>query len=255
MNNRFTNKNVVITGAAGGMGFEMARRFGNEGASVVILDNNQNLLNQAVQILHDEELTVTAFAVDVTDAHAVAQVFSDIATHFSSALHVLVNNAGIINFDSIETTDLEIWNRIMAVNATGTFLCSKYAINLLKAQGGAIVNFGSVAAVVGIPKMAAYSAAKAAVVGLTKQMAVEYAGLGIRVNCVCPGTVADTAIGQQILGTDRSDAAMQKRLQKYPIGRFGRPEEIAATVLFLASDEASFICGAVLGVDGGMTAM
>ena len=255
MNNRYTNKNVVITGAAGGMGFEMARRFGNEGASVVILDINQNLLDQAVQTLRDEGLTVTAFAVDVTDAHTVARVFSDIATHFSSALHVLINNAGIIDFGGVEETDLDTWNRVMAVNATGTFLCSKYAIELLKTQGGAIVNFGSVAAVVGIPKMAAYSAAKAAVVGLTKQMAVEYAGQGVRVNCVCPGTVADTAIGQQILGTDRSDAAMQKRLQKYPIGRFGQPEEIAATVLFLASDAASFVCGVVLAVDGGMTAV
>jgi NAD(P)-dependent dehydrogenase (short-subunit alcohol dehydrogenase family) len=253
--NRFINKNIVVTGAAGGMGFEIAKRFAQEGANVVILDINQQLLNKAVQILSDEGLAVTAFVMDVTDADAVARVFSNIAEHFSSVLHVLVNNAGIINFDSIEETDLETWNRIMAVNATGTYLCSKYALTLLKVQGGAIVNFASVAAVVGIPKMAAYSAAKAAVVGLTKQMAVEYAGLGIRVNCVCPGTVADTAIGQQILGTDRSEAAMQKRLQKYPIGRFGRPEEIAATVLFLASDEASFICGAVLGVDGGMTAM
>ncbi|CAG1023494.1 dihydroanticapsin dehydrogenase [Patescibacteria group bacterium] len=255
MNKRFSNKNIVVTGAATGMGFEMAKCFAEEGGNVVILDINQRALEIAVQILQNQGLNVSAFLMDVTDENAVQTTFKNIAEHFSSVLHVLINNAGIINFDSIEDTDMNTWQRIMAVNATGTYLCSKYALPLLKAQGGAIVNFGSVVALVGIPKMAAYSAAKSAVVGLTKQMAVEYASLGIRVNCVCPGTVADTNMGQQILGTDRSEAAMQKRLQKYPIGRFGHPEEIAATVLFLASDEASFICGAVLAVDGGMTAM
>jgi NAD(P)-dependent dehydrogenase (short-subunit alcohol dehydrogenase family) len=143
----------------------------------------------------------------------------------------------------------------MAVNLNGTYLCSKYALPAMKQQGGAIINFGSVAGMVGIPNMAAYCTSKAAVIGLTKQMAVDYSKLGIRVNCICPGMIADTNMGQQILATDESEEMMIKRLSKYPIGRFGKPEEIVAAVLFLASDEASFVCGSAFTVDGGMTAL
>lgn len=255
MSDRFTGKNVVITGGATGMGLETAKRFGAEGARLVIMDIAETALLDAERMLQSGGIDAMALRLDVTNAEDVARTFALIDEHFSGTLHVLVNNAGIAGFGSVESTDPALWNSVMAVNVTGTYLCSRAAIPAMKGRGGAIVNFGSVAGLVGIPNMAAYCAAKAAVIGLTRQMAAEYSTQGIRVNCVCPGTVADTNMGRQILGTAPSDAALQKRLLKYPLGRFGKPEEIAAAVLFLASDDASFVCGAAFSVDGGMTAI
>lgn len=255
MGKRFKGKNAVVTGGATGMGLEIAKRFGAEGARLVILDIDDTALQQAERTLCSDGIDAVAYRIDVTVPEDVTHTFSRIEEHFNGALHILVNNAGIAVFGSVETTEPAAWERVMAVNATGTYLCSRAAIPALKKHRGTIVNFGSVAGLVGIPNMAAYCAAKAAVIGLTKQMAAEYSAQGVRINCVCPGTVADTNMGRQILGTDISAEALQKRLMKYPVGRFGKPEEIAAAVLFLASDEASFVCGAAFSVDGGMTAI
>ncbi|MGZ8238076.1 MAG: SDR family NAD(P)-dependent oxidoreductase, partial [Methylobacter sp.] len=173
----------------------------------------------------------------------------------SGTLDILINNAGIADFGTVETTESDVWNEVIAVNLNGTYLCSKSALPAMKQHGGTIVNFGSVAGMVGIPNMAAYCTSKAAVIGLTKQMAVDYSKLGIRVNCICPGMIDDTDMGRQILATDESEQMMKLRLSKYPIGRFGKSEEIVAAVLFLASDEASFVCGSAFTVDGAMTAI
>jgi NAD(P)-dependent dehydrogenase (short-subunit alcohol dehydrogenase family) len=144
----------------------------------------------------------------------------------------------------------------MAVNVTGTFLASKAVLPGMLARGrGAIVNFGSVAGMVGIPTMAAYCAAKGAVINLTRQMAADYSGKGVRVNVVCPGTVASTGMGQQLLGSDASPEVKARRLAKYPMGRFAVPEDIAEAVIFLLSSQAAFVSGAAFAVDGGMTAI
>jgi NAD(P)-dependent dehydrogenase (short-subunit alcohol dehydrogenase family) len=164
----------------------------------------------------------------------------------------LVNNAGIAEFASLEESSHASFQRIMTVNVTGTFLCSKAALPLLKKSGGSIVNIASIAGIVGIPRMPAYCASKAAVIGLTRQMAVDYAGHGIRVNCVCPGRIAGTELDRWIIEQD-SEEATRAKLAKYPLGRFGKAEEIAETVLFLTSAEAAFITGTALTVDGGMT--
>ncbi len=255
MTNRFQGKQAVITGGATGMGYDIARRLGMEGASLAILDINKAALFDVTQTLRADGIDVNAYQVDVSDPHEVAETFSRLIADCSGTLDILVNNAGIADFGTVETTESEVWNKVMAVNLNGTYLCSKSALPAMKQHGGTIVNFGSVAGMVGIPNMAAYCTSKAAVIGLTKQMAVDYSKLGIRVNCICPGMIADTDMGRQILGTDESEQLMKLRLSKYPIGRFGKSEEIVAAVLFLASDEASFVCGSAFTVDGAMTAI
>lgn len=255
MSKRFQGKIAVITGAATGMGYDIARRLGMEGASLALLDINETALSDAAKTLSANGIVVKPYQLDVSNPQAVSNTFSKLLDEFSGSLDILINNAGIADFGAVDTTESEVWNRVMAVNLNGTYLCSKYALPAMKQQGGTIINFGSVAGLVGIPNMAAYCTSKAAVIGLTKQMAVDYSKLGIRVNCICPGMIADTNMGQQILATDESEEMMIKRLSKYPIGRFGKPEEIVAAVLFLASDEASFVCGSAFTVDGGMTAL
>ena len=256
MADRFDNKCAIITGAAGGIGFQTARMFGQEGARVCIMDINAEAADAAAGQLRNEGLDASALQLDVTDEAAVNIAFKRALGHFSGKVDILVNNAGIADFGSVETTDTAIWRRIMDVNVTATFFCSRAVIPVMREHGGgAIVNFGSVAGHAGINNMAAYCTAKAAVIGLTKQMAAQYAAEGIRVNCVSPGTVATTAMGHQLLGSDTSDEAQRRRLSKYPIGRFGEPGEIARAVLFLASEEAGFCCGSDFVVDGGMTAI
>ncbi|ESS72257.1 2-(S)-hydroxypropyl-CoM dehydrogenase XecE [Methyloglobulus morosus KoM1] len=255
MSNRFQGKQAVITGGATGMGYDIASRLGMEGASLAILDINEVALADATQALRADGVDANAYQVDISNPDEVADTFSRLIAEFNGTLDILINNAGIADFGTVETTEPEVWNKVMAVNVNSTYLCSKSALPAMKHRGGAIINFGSVAGMVGIPNMAAYCASKAAVIGLTKQMAVDYSKLGIRVNCICPGMIADTDMGRQILATDGSEEMMNKRLSKYPIGRFGKSEEIVAAVLFLASDEASFVCGSAFTVDGAMTAL
>jgi NAD(P)-dependent dehydrogenase (short-subunit alcohol dehydrogenase family) len=255
MASRLANKNAIITGGGSGMGLEMARLFGREGARVSILDRDGALTKKAEAELHKEGMDAAAFCVDVSDAGAVAVAFTQATALYAGIVHILVNNAGIAEFGSIEDTTLDSWEWVMAVNVTGTFLCSQAVLPQMKQHGGAILNLASAAGLVGIPKMAAYCAAKAAIIGLTRQMAADYTALGVRVNCLCPGFVASTGMGRQVLGSDTTPEIQAKRLAKYPIGRFGRPEEIAQAALFLASDEASFVSGAIFCVDGGMTAI
>jgi len=255
MSNRFQGKKAVITGAATGMGYDIARHLGMEGASLALLDINEAALWEAAKTLTSHGIVVKAYQLDVSNPQAVSNTFSKLIEEFSGALDILINNAGIAEFGSVEATEPETWNSVMSVNVNGTYLCSKFALPAMKQNGGTIINFGSIAGMVGIPNMAAYCTSKAAVIGLTKQMAVDYSKLGIRVNCICPGMIDDTDMGRQILETDVSEEMMIKRLSKYPIGRFGKSEEIVAAVLFLASDEASFVCGSAFTVDGGMTAI
>lgn len=252
MAGRLAGWNAIITGGGSGIGLATAWAFGREGARLAILDLDGERVEAAAGKLRGDDIEVLALTVDVADETGVAAAFREIDARFGGSVQVLVNNAGIAEFASLEESSHASFQRIMTVNVTGTFLCSKAALPLLKKSGGSIVNIASIAGIIGIPRMPAYCASKAAVIGLTRQMAVDYAGHGIRVNCVCPGRIAGTELDRWIIEQD-SEEATRAKLAKYPLGRFGKAEEIAQTVLFLTSAEAAFITGTALTVDGGMT--
>jgi NAD(P)-dependent dehydrogenase (short-subunit alcohol dehydrogenase family) len=255
MSGSLNGKCAIVTGGASGIGFATAAAFAREGARVAIIDIDPERIKGAVDELRKGGADANGFVASVADEGAVSGAVQDIEQNFGSP-DVLMNNAGAVCIGRLDQTQSGDWNRIMATNVGGTFLVSRAVVpGMLKRQSGAIINVGSVAGLAGIPSMAAYCAAKGAVVSLTRQMAADYSPYGIRVNCICPGTVADTLMGRSILGTDVDPEIKAKRLAKYPIGRFGKPNEIAAAAVFLASDAASFVTGAAFAVDGGMTAI
>ncbi len=255
MPGQLEGRRIIITGGAAGIGLSTARALLREGAAVALLDLDGAAAEASARSLASDGGRAFGFGCDVTEAASVDRA-AGAAREALGGIDGLFNNAGIADFGSVHNSTPESWQRIWAVNVTGSMLMSRAVLpEMIAAQRGAIVNVGSVAGLVGIPGMAAYCAAKGAIVNLTRQMAAEYAKNGIRVNCVCPGTVGETAMGRQLLSSDTSEAAMVKRLAKYPIGRFGKPEELAEAVTFLLSDAASFCVGSIFAVDGGMTAI
>jgi NAD(P)-dependent dehydrogenase (short-subunit alcohol dehydrogenase family) len=254
MTRQLAGRVAVITGAGAGIGLAIAQLFGHEGARIALLDNKPERIEAATAQLHAAGIDLISSCTDVSDASAIATTIDDIAERWGK-VDVLVNNAGIAEFADIETSSLAAWERIMAVNVTGTFLCSRAVIPLMKAQGGGvIINMASVAGLVGFPTMPAYCASKAAVIGLTRQLAVDYTRFGIRVNRLCPCRIAGTELDHWIKAQDSVEATHAK-MAKYPIGRFGTPEEVAQAALFLASEAAGFIVGATFCIDGGLTAV
>ena len=251
---RLDGRVALITGGASGIGAAAARLFATEGAAVAVLDRDGEAAARFVETLDGHP--ALALAADVTDREAVESATAEAVATFGR-LDVLYNNAGVpAGFGPVSDLALADWNLSLAVNVTGTLLCTQAALPHLRAAGGgAIVNQSSVAALVGIPGLAAYSAAKGAVVALTRTLAAELAPGGIRVNAICAGTV-DTPMARPLLemrGQGDRERGARLTAERYPIGRIGTPEEIARAALFLASDESSFVTGAVLTADGGMT--
>ncbi|MBL8229083.1 MAG: SDR family oxidoreductase [Bryobacterales bacterium] len=239
-------RTAVVTGGASGIGEATCRVLAAAGAQVCIADLN----GAAADRLAAELPGARGIACDITDAGSVASVFRTL-----DRVDILVNNAGIGLVGSIEETSQEDFHRLFRVNVEGTFLVTKAALPLLLDTRGAIVNIGSVAGLVGVKRRFAYCATKAAVVAMTRQLAVEYP-TQLRVNCICPGTV-ETPFVEGYLEKYHKHEKEEVRAQlnaRQPVGRLGKPEEIAHMALYLASDEAAFVNGSIVTIDGGWTA-
>lgn len=249
---RFAGKVVLITGAASGIGLAAARLFAAEGAKVVLADLNADGATAAAEAIVDSGGQASGCGVDVGDFAACETMVAHALTTFG-ALHIAFNNAGIPSEtgEAFEDVAIADWDRLVSTNLSGMFYAMKAQVPALKAHGGtAIVNTASIASLVAAPGMAAYVAAKHGVGGLTKAAALDLIGHGIRVNAICPGFV-DTAMLAGALTT----AEVRDRIGALaPIGRIASAEEVARTALFLASDEASYLVGTLLSVDGGIVA-
>ena len=244
---------AVVTGAGGGIGRVGAELFAAEGAAVVVADVVAEAAQATAHRITAGGGRATAVTVDVADAAQVADMVG-VATESFGALHVLFNNAGVFPDDDggVLDTSLSTWDRVMDVNLKGVWLGCRAAVPaMMAAGGGSIVNVASFVALMGAATaQVAYTASKGGVLSFTRELAVEYARAGIRANALCPGPV-DTPLLADLL----SDPARRlRRLVHIPMGRLGRPEEIARAALFLASDESSFVTGSALVVDGGITA-
>jgi NAD(P)-dependent dehydrogenase (short-subunit alcohol dehydrogenase family) len=246
---RLDGKVAVITGAASGIGRASARRFASEGASVVVVD----LSDEAGEAIAAEIGGLYVHA-DVTDASEVDAMY-DAAVDRFGGLDVCFNNAGISppEDDSILVTDLDVWQRVQEVNLTSVYLCCKSGIaRLLEHGGGSVINTASFVATLGAAtSQISYTASKGGVLAMSRELGVEFARRGVRVNALCPGPV-NTPLLQELFAKDPERAA--RRLVHVPMGRFGEPEEIAAAAAFLASDDASFITASTFLVDGGIHA-
>lgn len=251
---RLRNKVVAITGAGRGIGLAAAELFAREGAKVAIVERDAASAAAVEQKLRAAGGTATAFPTDIAVATEVRRTFEAIQETFG-ALHVLYNNASIFLGQDDRPVDQlaeEVWTRILAVNLNGTYFCSKYALPLIiAAGGGAVIHTASSAGVIGIPNCDAYTATKGAVVALTRSMAVEYGPKKVRVNCIAPAAISTPMLRESSLDNAAFDEAAFFRTA--PLGRYGTPDEIARVALFLASEEASYLNGAIIVADGGIT--
>lgn len=245
---RFHDKTVIVTGGGGGMGVDICKTFAAEGAKLIVADVNLQAAGRGTAALQDQGLDSIPVALDVADEQDVAQVFDDIAGRHGG-IDILVCGAGIRRMAPLLDHPVKDWEDTLRVNLTGVFLCATAAARHMKRKGrGAIVNIASVNGVRACEGMGAYNASKAGVVSLTQTLACELGPHGVRVNAILPAQTETPMIAEQI-GEER-----KRREERIPMGRYAKPSEMASAIAFLASDEASFITGHALAVDGGYLA-
>ena len=252
MPGRFAGRAAIVTAGGSGIGAATARRLASEGAAVVVADLSGTRAEAISSDITKEGGRAAAIKMDASEPAAVQRTIQ-LALDTFGRLDVMMNNAGLAEPAPLEEISLESWNRVIAVTLTSAVLGMKYCLPIMRAQGkGVIVNTASISGTSGDYGLSSYNAAKAGVINLTRSAAIENARHNICINCVCPGFIDTRAT--QILGRERADELRRVYAEAHPIGRVGEADEIASTVLFLASDEASFITGAAITADGGLTA-
>jgi NAD(P)-dependent dehydrogenase (short-subunit alcohol dehydrogenase family) len=245
---------ALITGAGSGIGQSTATLFAGEGASICVVDLSEDGARTTVTSIEAAGGESIAATADVSVTDEVRGAVEACQERFGR-IDVLVNCAGIGSTQSAVETPEEVWDRVFEVNVRGTFLLCKYVLpHMLHAGTGCIVNIASVAGMVGIRNRAAYCASKGAVISLTQSIAVDHVTQGIRCNCICPGTVDSPWVARLLAGADDPERERAALVARQPMGRLGRPEEVAAAALYLASDDTAFMTGSQLVLDGGWTA-
>jgi len=252
---RLKGKVALVTGGGSGLGQAISLKFAREGASVCIADTDAKRAQNSVDAIGESQ----AFVVvgDVSKSSDAELIIEKTVDHFKR-LDILVNSAGfwlVDRPDRVDALSEQDWNRVVDVNLKGVFLCSKYALHhMLKQSSGIIINLASECGMGGMLNAAAYCAAKGGVVNLTRQMGLEYARKGIRVNCIIPCNIKTPMLERELNASENRELAVKRYHLLMPLGRFGEPEEVANAAVFLASNESGFTTGSVLMVDGGVTA-
>lgn len=250
-------KTALVTGAGSGIGQSIARLFAQAGARVAVVDIDAEAARETVRSIETAGGAAAAFRCDVAVHAEVEATFTDVERSLGP-LDILVNNAGIAHVGTVETTTEADFDRICRVNIKGAFLCAQAAVaRMVARRTGVVLNMASIASVMGVPERFAYSTTKGAIAAMTYSIATDYVGKGIRCNCICPARIhtpfVDGFVRKNYPGKEAETYAKLNAYQ--PIGRMGRPDEVAALALYLCSDEAAFVTGAAYPIDGGVMAM
>ncbi|WP_445491036.1 SDR family oxidoreductase [Niallia sp. 03133] len=248
--NRLKSKVAVITGASSGIGKATAELFSKEGATVLCADIKEEKMRDVVKDIQSSGGDAKAYFVDVSDEHKVVEFANQIKEEYGY-IDILFNNAGTdTEGGKLHEYPIELWDKLMSVDLRGTFLVSKFLIPLMLNKGGSIINNSSVSGLAADLDRSGYNAAKGGITNLTRAMAIDYARDGIRVNCIAPGTI-ETPLLNDIMGEEAGKKFRQAYEWVDPMGRLGNPEEIASVVLFLASEDSSYVTGEYITIDGG----